>query len=108
MIEGLLLFEQRKLCKVSFIFDRTVTGEAYLQMLERTIHPAVENTCYDNKAYYCIFSRMGHHRDVCAFLNNYCPTRCIEQRGSTSKYGLQTLPFTEFYLPLRYHYYDRH
>lgn len=84
-----------------FFFEGTVTGAAYLQMLQEKIIPALGNI-YNEELYY--FQQDGapphYHRDVRAFLDYNFPQRWIGRRGSASEFPPRSPDLTpmDFYL----------
>jgi len=66
-----------------FFFEGTVTGAAYLIMLQVSTVPAVRQLCGDEDMWYQQDGTPPHyHRDVRAYLDNTFPNQWIGCRGS--------------------------
>ena len=66
-----------------FFFDQTVTGDVYLNLLQESVGPRVEEIFGDEEIYFQQDGAPPHyHRDVRAYLEATFPNRWIGRRGS--------------------------
>jgi len=66
-----------------FLFEGTVTGEAYLEMLRSSILPAIRALYENSEVFYQQDGAPPHyHRDVRAFLDENLQGHCIGIRGT--------------------------
>jgi len=63
-------------------FEGTVTGAAYLNILQESIVPTVRQLYGDDTWYQQEGAPPHYHRDVRAYLDNTFPDRWIGRRGS--------------------------
>lgn len=84
-----------------FFFEGTVTGHAYLDMLQTRILPAIQ-ALYGNEMFY--FQQDGapphYHRDVRLYLDETLPGRWVGRRGAAAEYPPRSPDLTplDFYL----------